>query len=88
VSGATTGTVVTGVRKPASLALWQIDKVDVIGFVAITVGWIAMIALANPIGDFPLNDDWIYAGSVKSMVEQGYFWIPGPSITNLLAQTY
>lgn len=30
--------------------------------------WAACILLVNPIGDFPLNDDWAYAYSVQSLV--------------------
>jgi 4-amino-4-deoxy-L-arabinose transferase-like glycosyltransferase len=50
--------------------------------------WIVMIALVNPVGDFPLNDDWIFARGVKSIVETGRFELPTPSIPNLLAQAY
>jgi len=30
-----------------------------------------MAWIANPIGDFPLNDDWVYGVSVKALVENG-----------------
>jgi 4-amino-4-deoxy-L-arabinose transferase-like glycosyltransferase len=33
--------------------------------------WIFMAALVNPLGDFPLNDDWCYGRTVHSLVEQG-----------------
>ena len=33
--------------------------------------WICMILLANPIGDFPLNDDWAYAYSVQHLLQHG-----------------
>lgn len=63
-------------------------RADAIGVAIVVAGWMAMAALVGPIADFPLNDDWIYAGSAKSIVEHGYFWIPGPSIPNLLPQAY
>jgi hypothetical protein len=63
-------------------------RADAIGNAIIIAGWVAMAALVNPIANFPLNDDWIYAGSAKSIVEHGHFWIPGPSIPNLLPQAY
>jgi len=50
--------------------------------------WIAMAVLANPIGDFPLNDDWVYGLAVKSILESGQFRLPSPSSTNLLPQAY
>ncbi len=47
-----------------------------------------MIALANPIGDFPLNDDWVYGLAVKSILEQGEFRMPSPASTDLFPQAY
>ena len=47
-----------------------------------------MVALANPIGDFPLNDDWVYGLAVKSILELGEFRLPSPASTDLFAQAY
>jgi hypothetical protein len=66
----------------------QDRKTDKYNIAVIMVLWFAMTALVNPIGDFPLNDDWIYGGSAKSILDRGYFWIPGPAIPNLFAQAY
>jgi len=33
--------------------------------------WICMIFLANPVGNFPLNDDWAYAYSVQHLLQHG-----------------
>lgn len=33
--------------------------------------WCIIIVLINPIGDFPLNDDWAYGIIVKRMIEDG-----------------
>jgi 4-amino-4-deoxy-L-arabinose transferase-like glycosyltransferase len=35
--------------------------------------WIIMILFVNPIGDFPINDDWTYGTSVKYMLQTGHF---------------
>ena len=34
--------------------------------------WLVIILLVNPIGDFPLNDDWSYAKSVRTLYDEGY----------------
>jgi 4-amino-4-deoxy-L-arabinose transferase-like glycosyltransferase len=47
-----------------------------------------MAVLAKPIGDFPINDDWVYGLSVKALLETGRFTLPSPSWTNLLPQAY
>lgn len=33
--------------------------------------WLIMIFIVNPEGNFPLNDDWCYAYSVKHLVQEG-----------------
>lgn len=48
--------------------------------------WIALAFLVNPIGDFPLNDDWQYAYPVKQMVEEGQFSMQGQFAPNILLQ--
>ncbi len=50
--------------------------------------WITLSALVNPIGDFPLNDDWVYALAVKSILYSGRFELPSPATTNVFAQAY
>ena len=35
--------------------------------------WILAVAVVNPIGNFPLNDDWAWSLSVKRMLETGAF---------------
>jgi len=34
--------------------------------------WLLIIVIINPIGDFPLNDDWCYGKSVKTLTDDGY----------------
>jgi len=35
--------------------------------------WIIALVIINPIGDFPLNDDWIYGWSVREWLKTGKF---------------
>lgn len=44
--------------------------------VLIAVLWVGAAVLVNPIGEFPLNDDWSYGRSVKEFLETGSFHIP------------
>jgi hypothetical protein len=62
------------------------DPDYIIGAV-VAVFWVVMVILVNPIGDFPLNDDWIYGGAAQLLVNDGDFRIPGPTIANALSQS-
>lgn len=33
--------------------------------------WLCLIALIHPVGEFPLNDDWVYAATARSLLEHG-----------------
>jgi hypothetical protein len=50
--------------------------------------WCLSLLIVNPLGDFPLNDDWSFGLTVKHLVENGDFrpngWFPMPFITNAL----
>src|SRR6478672_5751113 len=48
--------------------------------------WIFLVVLVNPIGDFPLNDDWAYGWTVKTLLEKGDFQLSDWTATNLLSQ--
>jgi Dolichyl-phosphate-mannose-protein mannosyltransferase len=61
------------------------DKANLLLVIAL---WVAMVLLVNPVGNFPLNDDWVYGNSVKSILETGRFEIIGPSAVSLLPQAY
>jgi 4-amino-4-deoxy-L-arabinose transferase-like glycosyltransferase len=50
--------------------------------------WIILFALIVPVGDFPLNDDWVYALAVRSILQTGHFALPYPSSANVFAQAY
>ena len=48
--------------------------------------WLALIIIVNPIGNFPLNDDWQYAYPVKQIIEEGQFEMQGYFAPNIVLQ--
>lgn len=50
--------------------------------------WLLMAWLVNPVGNFPLNDDWVYSLAVKSVLANGYYHFPSPSSANVGPQVY
>jgi 4-amino-4-deoxy-L-arabinose transferase-like glycosyltransferase len=44
---------------------------SVLDLIGLTAFWLVLTWIAIPLGDFPLNDDWAYAISVKTLVEEG-----------------
>jgi hypothetical protein len=52
----------------------------------ITIAWVALALLANPTGEFPLNDDWSYSRSVHTLLSQGRLELTGFTAMPLLAQ--
>lgn len=48
--------------------------------------WVIMAAITGPRGEFPLNDDWSYALSVKWLVQDGVFRITYNTTMTLLTQ--
>jgi hypothetical protein len=62
-------------RNRARLALW------------LAVPFIALMLLVSPRGDFPLNDDWVYAKMVQALTERGHFGISPLSNAYALTQT-
>jgi 4-amino-4-deoxy-L-arabinose transferase-like glycosyltransferase len=46
------------------------------------------VFLANPVGEFPLNDDWSYSYAVKSLVEHHHLELSGFTSMPLLAQVF
>ena len=55
---------------------------------AIAVLWTLSVVLVNPVGNFPLNDDWAMGATVKHLVEEGTYrpsgWTGMPLITQTL----
>ena len=48
--------------------------------------WALAVIAVDPRGDFPLNDDWVYALSVRSLLEEGVLWIRPWTSASLAAQ--
>ncbi|WP_461041016.1 hypothetical protein [Spirosoma harenae] len=48
--------------------------------------WIISTIAINPYGEFPFNDDWAYARSVKALVETRTFFMSAWTSVNLLTQ--
>jgi hypothetical protein len=64
-----------------------INKPDRLNVVILTVLWLGMVVLVNPVGEFPLNDDWVYARAAQSVFAPGGFTLKGGNTSpNLLAQ--
>ncbi|MCF6291491.1 MAG: glycosyltransferase family 39 protein [Desulfobacterales bacterium] len=48
--------------------------------------WLVMVVAVNPVGDFPLNDDWSYGETVRILIEEGRFHLTGWVSMPLIAQ--
>src|SRR3982074_1505879 len=44
---------------------------DIAPFFLFAAVWVLAIALVNPFGNFPIADDWAYAGSVRNLLRYG-----------------
>ncbi len=49
--------------------------------------WVASLFVVNPIGDFPLNDDWSFGLAVKNLLQTGEFHPTGWTSMPLITQT-
>jgi len=54
----------------------------------ITLVWIAMAILINPIGDFAINDDFTYKLAVERVLLDGSFALPSGSTANVVMHAY
>lgn len=50
--------------------------------------FLGIMLLVSPIGEFPLNDDWIYAKTVQNLLKQGYYTGHPYLNATLIAQSY
>ena len=48
--------------------------------------WVIAVVLVNPVGDFPLNDDWRYALPLQSLITDGTYKMSFPYAPNLFLQ--
>jgi hypothetical protein len=65
---------------------WTIATPGLLMVLLIVGLWILAALLINPRGEFPLNDDWCYSGTVKALLEGGGLKLPGCSSPNIIAQ--
>ena len=64
----------------------QNDKANILILILL---WIFMAWLVNPIGEFPLNDDWVHARAVRTLLKTSQFTLAdGHSSSNLFALVY
>jgi len=56
--------------------------------ILMTALWALSVCLVNPAGNFPLNDDWSYAITVRDLLQTGQYrplgWTSMPLLTNVL----
>jgi 4-amino-4-deoxy-L-arabinose transferase-like glycosyltransferase len=56
------------------------------GIAILLCGWLLLVLVANPFGEFPLNDDWSYSQAVKSLVDHGQLAFTDFTSMTLVAQ--
>jgi 4-amino-4-deoxy-L-arabinose transferase-like glycosyltransferase len=71
-----------------SLSISQLAKSEIIYILIIIAIWVIMTILVNPVGNFPLNDDWAFGQAVKSLVEKGEFKLSDWGAMNLFSQVW
>jgi hypothetical protein len=60
---------------------------DVRNLLLLAVGWAAFVLIISPQHEYPIIDDWMYAGSVRQMLDTGTFRMPDSSQTSLVGLT-
>jgi 4-amino-4-deoxy-L-arabinose transferase-like glycosyltransferase len=80
-----------GIVLPVRLLGWRprgalLRSRTLVDLSAITGLWLLQTVLANPAGEFPLNDDWSYSQSVQALVSQGRFGLTDFTAMPLIAQ--
>ena len=61
---------------------------DLFNIITVILGWGLLLLLIPPEHDYPIVDDWIYAGSVRNLLETGTFTLPTHSQASLVGLTY
>jgi hypothetical protein len=78
----------TGALEQPREISWPSIRIPNLGVFLLIVGiWILVAFAINPRGEFPLNDDWTYSRTVKTLLEGGGLKFPEIS-TNIIAQIY
>jgi hypothetical protein len=60
---------------------------DLRNLMLIASGWIVVLLILPPQHEYPIIDDWIYAGSVQHFLSTGTFMMPPQSQANLFGLT-
>lgn len=47
---------------------------DGVCLLVLAASWVLASVLVNPVGQFPISDDWAYYGSVRALVMEGRIW--------------
>ncbi len=48
--------------------------------------WLVILVLVNPVGEFPLNDDWAFSGEVASLINHGHLQFTNWGVMTLISQ--
>jgi Dolichyl-phosphate-mannose-protein mannosyltransferase len=56
------------------------------GIVLVVFGWLLLVLVANPTGEFPLNDDWSFSKAVENLVLHGRLAFTDWTSMTLVAQ--
>ncbi len=63
-------------------------KRTVMDLIFLTLIWLLGVTIVNPVGDFPLNDDWSFGLAVQYFLQLGSFhptgWTAMPLLTNVI----
>ena len=65
------------------ISRWVKNHVD---FLWLLASWLLAILVVNPIGDFPLNDDWAFGKTVYYLTEEGRLHFTDWQSMTLIAQ--
>lgn len=72
---------------PAEINSGSTNK-DWISLATLTILWIAMTYLVAPVGNYPLNDDWVYGQTVKTLLSSGNYYFHQTSSANVGPQIF
>ena len=63
-------------------------RTSALAIITVSGVWLFMVLLANPVGEFPLNDDWSYSRAVQNLIEHGRLELTGFTSMPLIAQVF
>jgi 4-amino-4-deoxy-L-arabinose transferase-like glycosyltransferase len=72
-------------HKPASVCRRSAVGVDLLTLAAL---WFASVLIVNPLGNFPLNDDWSFGAAVKHLIEDGEYRPGGWTSMSLISHVF